>query len=547
MTSFLRELLYLPINFLRTLVYAPGRLLSSGRKVLGLSLPARVAWVVALLLVICVVIEFVVYRYNPQRPFFRALTQHPGYLAGIAVLLVLIPLVVYHAVKLWLRGDVSPYEDIDKAWQAGVAELERQGLDPSQIPIFLVLGSAGEVQEQAIFAASRLSLNVSHLPQGPAALHWYANPDAIYILATNASSLSRLAALGRDSAAADRSRGPAVAAPSSQGIRGTIVAGAADSPQESFGPSQPLSPEPLPFPTGPAQIRGTMVTPSVSQTSVGPALAGVAAGERRPVSLPADEAADQQRRLEYLCHLIRRARQPLCPLNGILTLLPFGLIQRGAREGSEVKQLLKRDLGAVLRVCKVRCPVTAVIVGMEEEPGYQELVRRVGRERVATQRFGRGFSVANFPLPERLEALCAHACGAFEDWVYALFREKGALGKPGNTRLYALLCNIRHNVQTRLENILVSGYGSDPDRDPNEEPLLFSGCYFAATGETDDRQAFIKGVFDKLPAEQGELLWTRAALEEDGGYQRLAGWITWLDLLLLVGLAAVIVHHYWWK
>jgi hypothetical protein len=259
------------------------------------------------------------------------------------------------------------------------------------------------------------------------------------------------------------------------------------------------------------------------------------------VGLSQDEGIEQERRLEYLCQLVRRTRQPLCPINGILTLLPFKLIQGGPREAMAVQQAVGRDMAVVARVFQLRCAVNAVVVGMEDEPGFRELVRRVGRDRAMMQRFGKGYSVSNPPLPERLGPLCAHACGSFEDFVYMLFRERGSLSKPGNTKLYALLCKIRHQVQERLENILVTAYGSDPDKDPHAEPMFFSGCYFAAMGETEDRQAFVKGVLDKLPQEQGELQWTTKALREDQSRQRSAQLVFALDFLLLVSAVGMFV------
>ncbi len=151
---------------------------------------------------------------------------------------------------------------------------------------------------------------------------------------------------------------------------------------------------------------------------------------------------------------------------------------------------------------------------MEEESGFQELVRRVGRDRAARQRFGKGFSLSNPPIPERVEALSAHACGSFEAFVYALFREKGSLSKPGNTRLYSLLCKIRRNVQTRLGNILVAGYAAESEQEADAEPFFFGGCYFAAVGDTEDRQAFVRGILDKMPDEDPKIILTR--LEEIG-------------------------------
>jgi hypothetical protein len=226
--------------------------------------------------------------------------------------------------------------------------------------------------------------------------------------------------------------------------------------------------------------------------------------------------------------------------------LPFELILRGPREAIEVERCVKRDMDALRAGLMLRCPATAMVVGMDEEAGFRELVRRVGRERVLSQRFGKGFTLWNPPLRERLTAVCLHACGAFEDWVYALFAERGSLSKPGNTKLYALLCSIRRNVQSRLAKIVANGFGFDPEAETDHEPVLFGGCYFTATGETEDRQAFVKGVFDKLPDQQEEVEWTESALREDARYQSLAllGYV--LDTLLLAGLIGMIVYRWFW-
>ena len=271
-----------------------------------------------------------------------------------------------------------------------------------------------------------------------------------------------------------------------------------------------------------------------------------AAAERRVIKLDPQESALQQRRLEYVCRLLRRLRQPLCPINGVLTLLPFGLVQRSVPESIEVQRAVQHDTSVLLGGLKVRCPVTALVAGLEEEAGFRELVRRVGRDRAVGQRFGKGFNLWNPPLSERLEAMTAHACGAFEDWVYTLFREKGSLAKPGNTALFALLCKIRHNLQGRLVNILAMGYGYDPDQDRGDQVLLFGGCYFAATGEAEDRQAFVKAVLGKLPEQQEELAWTEGAYRDDQRCQLAARLVLGLDTILLAVLVGLIVHKWFW-
>ncbi len=539
--SFLRRLLERLTYPLRALVQAPGRLLLGSQRLLSLSLPARVAILTAIFLVVCVIFVVVAYHWMPERSYLRAKLNWEFYLV-VGLLVIVIPIVLYKALKLWLEGNVSPFPDIDHAWKAGLAELERQGLDLSQTPLFLVLGTASDQQEKALFEAARLNLNVQDTPQGPAALHWYANPDGIYVVCSDTSVSSGLAQLAGEEGDGRSRQAAMPVAPAGGAARGTIVAGG---PQPGESPTGSG-----PFPAGgdpddyePASdVRGTMIAGAHSP-------AADAAAQRRVVRQPSDDISEQQRRLQHVCRLIRRARVPLAPINGVLTLLPFGLIQRSAPEAIEVQRAVHRDIEVLLRTLKIRCPVTAMVVGLESEPGFRELVRRVGRDRALGQRFGRGFSVSNPPIPERLEALSSHACGSFEDWVYTLFREKDSLSKPGNTALYELLCKIRRNVQTRLANVLASAYAAEPAADGRTETLLFGGCYFAATGTTEDRQAFVKGVFDKLPEQQEELEWTDAAYREDGRFQRVAQLGFVLDGALLLGLAFLILNRWWpfWK
>jgi hypothetical protein len=529
----------------RAFFSAPGRIFASSKRVFGVSLPARVAFFVALFLVICVVVSYLVFYRAEGRPFMGSKWKS---IPVIAVLVVAIPLVVYKLLKVWLEGDISPFTDIDHAWNAGIAELKRHGLDLADTPLFLVLGSYGESEEKSLFDASHLSFNVREVPVGPAALHWYGGPDGVYIVCTKVGSLSRLAGLEKKAGEDMKGRPGPAAARSAPDVRGTIVAGGGGMSRDTdYGPASagPVEPEASP----PPDIRVmTMDFSSHSEVLGHSAGAGKArGGGGGRVALAPEDAIEEERRLEYLCQLIRRARQPICPNNGILTLLPFGMLQKGQREASIVQQAVGRDLGTIQRVFKLRCPVVALVVGMDEESGFRELVRRVGHDRAINQRFGKGFDVSNPPIPERLVALCAHACGAFEDSVYALFKERGALSKPGNTKLYSLLCRIRHNVHQPLSNLLETVYGVDTDKDPDAEPLLFSGCYFASVGESEDRQAFVKAVFDKLSQEAGELQWTSSARRQDRIYQGIAQFIFSLDFLLLVGLIGLVGYKLFLK
>jgi hypothetical protein len=282
-------------------------------------------------------------------------------------------------------------------------------------------------------------------------------------------------------------------------------------------------------------IRGTMMGSSVDiRETIRPSAAPRMAGKSLELNREAIEL--QRRRLAYLCKLIERYRRPLCGINGAMTLVPIKLISGDSSEGAWTKEAIRNDLDGLIAGLKLRFPVVTLVTGLEDEKGFDELIRRVGRERAVGQRFGKGFGVWDPPIDEEIEALCKHACGAFEDWAYYLFKEPNSLSKPGNRALYMLLCKVRRTLQPRLEKILIGGYSYDPETQPNATPILFGGCYFAGTGEAPERQAFVKGVFDRLPEQQEELEWTEAALRDEDRYRTWSTVAFSTAALLLVGI-----------
>ena len=95
---------------------------------------------------------------------------------------------------------------------------------------------------------------------------------------------------------------------------------------------------------------------------------------------------------------------------------------------------------------------------------------------------------------------------------------------------------MRRTLKTRLGDVLGKGFGYE--RESNKIPVLFSGCYFAATGPKSDRQAFVSGLLNKLYDEQEDIEWTSAALRED----RRRGWfirIGWAVTAAIVIFLAV--------
>jgi len=519
-------------SFIYTLVFQPWAILSAPtRWMLGLSIPGRVAALIVVFLCVCVITVGVMYWVNPTLvPWWESLTYQ--YVAVIGVLMLLIPIVFYYAMWAWFEGKPSQFPDIDFAWRAGIQELERKGLKLDNAPLFLVLGTPEEHFESAFVRASRLTLQVDSVPQGQAALHWYANLDAIYIVCSRVGCLSAVSAAGESLLLDGESQVVEPPVPSGRNIQQTYVPEDTGSRQESRSGGG----------GGYASHTGTMM-PGTLEVNIGTSQdLGGHSEKPKTIRVAPEELNEQRRRLTYLCDLISRGRQPFIPLNGILTLLPFHVIHSGPMGGSLVQSAAKTDLAAIAKSLPVRCPATALIVGMESDKGFRELMRRLGSKRTIAQRFGKGYHLWSTPTAEQMVALCTHACGAFELWVYNLFREPEAMLNPRNRRLYLLLCKIRRQLQDRLANVLMGGFGQGADTE--HAPFLFGGCYFAAVGEREEHQAFVKAVVEKLLEQQEEVEWTPEAIRQEARYQTLARFGMVIDVLLAIGFIALLVMYF---
>jgi type VI protein secretion system component VasK len=291
----------------------------------------------------------------------------------------------------------------------------------------------------------------------------------------------------------------------------------------------PRSVRPQPSKEGTAMIEGTMFVPSGEGSKTAfiaisqPALA-------KPVArMNSDAAAEQHLRLRYLCRLLRRARRPYCPVNGLLALAPYQHLLRES-DAATLEQSLRADLDTAYHTLQLRCPTAVLVTRMDLDRGFEELTRRVGEERSVKQRFGRGFDLWRPQSDENIHTAVRQACASFEDWCYKLFKEPDALDRPGNRDLFALVCRMRGRVQQRLMHLLESCFARTAGDDPK---LLFAGCYFSTlTG----RPAFATAVVDKLVDQQEELEWSAEAIKSDARHR------LWQKVVLLVAalfLAAV--------
>ncbi|MEZ6117666.1 MAG: hypothetical protein R3C28_13990 [Pirellulaceae bacterium] len=483
-------------------------------------MPARISVLLAIFLAICAATAFVfaILNRDAAHPY-----EFVSRFAIIGVLLVLIPIVVYYSLRLWLEGGHSAYPDIDDAWQQGLEALQQNGLQITNIPLFLVLGASDDGHADAVMNACGFDFVVSAIPTGRAPLRWYANDDAIYLFCTDLGCLSRLnniakQAVGGSSKSAD--------------ITGTLVSGGI-----MWTAVPDMSSSDAAGPIASPSIQGTLV-PGIQSTLAADSQVPPQSNSMLMTRRMQDE---QTERLRYLCDRINRVRQPLCPLNGVMTLLAMESI-RNIVYAREMSECVQRDLASVRESTRLCASTTVLVTGMESEPGFSELVRRVGVDRAKSTRFGKGFQIWNKPSTENLDALSSHACGAFEDWVYTLFREQDGLSKPGNAKLYAMLCRIRSELQLRLKHIIQQGYSDDGQ--PESGVTMFAGCYFAATGASTDRQAFVRSTFEKMVQLEEDLQWTESALSEDRRFHRFARMGMVFNGILVLAIVGIFAMKY---
>ncbi len=467
----------------------------------------------------------------------------------VLVLILVIPITVFRTITLWMMRESSRYPDIKYSWKAGLSALHEHGIALRSTPLFLIFAGGDERLRRNFMHASGLEFRVNSVPEGPAPMHWYANPDAIFLVLNDVCWLHAAGrAVGSPTTSAPTDDPRPGLAPAD--LRGTIVPGrpltaapkktdAAEADDET----QPGSRDAREETHGQAELdaallRGTMVPPA---TRMGNVPKPLATQRRRPQRVTSETSTQLLRRLQHVCGLLRQARHPVCPINGVLMLLPFDAIQSQDYDIEELERAVSADLSVTQIELQFRCPVTAVVTGMERERGFRELIRRVGQQRAARQRFGQRFDVRAIPTVQELGKFTSHVCGTFEDWVYTQFGEKDALTRPGNALLFALLCRIRRSVGTRLNSVLGAGFGYD-ESGQRGLPIVFSGCYFAATGPRGDRQAFVRGLFEKLRDEQEEIEWTDEALTDDQRNRWLmrAGWA--LSLALLVAIVGLFIY-----
>ena len=402
------------------------------------------------------------------------------------------------------------YPDIDAAWTAGLKALESAGIDPVEVPLFLVIGKPRSGMAD-FFAATKLPFAVRAEPRRPdAPVQVYATREAVFVACEGASVLCKLS----DGFAARKTTAiPPPAAPGSVDLL--------DSPDR---PLDVFAGEP-----GPPEVASQTTTAGNSGLEEWLPRPGV---DDIP-SVPRDEVSRSASRLKYLCRLIAERRRPYCPANGLVWLLPIAGTESDAA-ADQTAIAAHADSLAVESGLQVYCPAVAVLCDAQELAGFHDLLRGIPETMARERLLGRSFPlVPGLPPHDRPAMLFAGI-----DWVarflvsgvvYQRFGSEaegnGERWSTANARLWCLTDELfaRRGAITRM---IGQGLADGIDRPP-----MLAGAYLAGTGPDERDQAFAMGVVQQLIALQNNVGWTAAAIAEEADYARMS----------TVGYAAAIV------
>ncbi len=402
---------------------------------------------------------------------------------------------LYRVLSLDIEPVASDFPDIDHAWGQALEALHRADIHLDNAPLFLILGWPSSSEED-FFRAAGLKSQVKQVPNDPGApLHVTANRDGIWLTCPGASLLGQYHNPMDGSAALDQS---ALATLADEGVDPFRTMGMAAGGGETLRVEDFLG----------SFKKGQEKGPAARLNRV-------------------DEPELHLARLRHLCRLITRDRQGFCPINGVLLVLPIAVADaRGDLE--EIAEACRRDLTTAFDAFRMRCPVLGLICGLEELPGFADLVERLSGDQVRKrmgQRFPLVHELTAAEVPEKVEGAVEAVSGSlFPSMVHALFQVESPGGESAEEvlRLNSQLFRFVQAIVEKGERLGRLVRDSLPSL--RGEPVMFGGCYFAGTGrDSATDQAFASGVLMRMIKEdQDNVTWTAETLNDDAAAQRLA-------------------------
>ena len=267
---------------------------------------------------------------------------------------------------------------------------------------------------------------------------------------------------------------------------------------------------------------------------------------QNPISvLSSKEVIRQQALLEDTCRRLKVARLNTAPLNGIVAWVDAPQLMDCARLSRQCGLALRRDSVQIQEHLGVVAPVTVVFDKMQELGGFSELVRRMGQEKSMSASLGEAFELQSLPDPSSLQSTCRRSIAELTTAIYGCFRSANGLGQPGNHKLFQLLVECRGRLGLVLESLLVEALSNHPQLPSAQEPALFGGVYFTASGDKPTHRGFARPVMDRMMDQQEFLCWTKQRLQQEQRYRIASCVLSGICLVLMVVLIGQMVMAAW--
>lgn len=442
-------------------------------------------WVLHVVIVLLIVVGlwYVNYRYKLGEALLSPFPQlHAVWLPLLFLLLYAGGWFAWWFFRLIADGPRGNHPDLDTAWAEVKERLATAGIDWKTTPVFLVLGRP-KTDAADFFAATGVPFAVRH---DSGVLGVYATREAIYLVASGASVLSKFAGLGDP------------VTPVEQPKAVPLLTADIDPNGDLLATLVPASPEP------------TVTRDAVDW------LPKPAAPVRTELS---DEQVKAEReRLVYVCKLLGSVRRPLCPANGVIWLLPFrstdGMVSAAAAAAA-----CRADLQALETGLQLDLPMAAVFTDAQELKGFRELVGGLPTSARTDRLFGRSFPlVPNVPADARHGMILSGLEWVSGRLVPALLYQR--FGTAPSVDEAARLWRLLDDLFARREavaRVVSQGLLSRPHR-----PAMLSGVYFAGTGPDAGDRAFAAGVLTELRLSQNLVAWTETAAADERDCRRTA-------------------------
>lgn len=428
--------------------------------------------------------------------------------------------VVLYLLEVLGIEDESDFPDIEEDWSGILDALERERLPIDDIPLFVVNGFTPQQEQSAFEEACSIEWKVVSPPlsQKSAVLRVFANDDAIFLSCTGIGVTNFQQGKVATSSPAPGSLSAPTAAPLGAGgtmqagqieqvvaqartATGTSRAAAAVAPPQDT----PAAPTTAPQPKGLGGFFGTIAPGGLKRametfTALNKSDAK-GYGKKRLTPVSEMESEIGVRRMEFVCQLISQAREPYCPINGMLQAVPLSW----AEETDYARKLapaLRDDLIAVHSRLQLQFPVVLAITELDAVTGMREFILRAERMQpgLRMSRAGTSFAAGADVSEANAEWAVDRSIQWFRGWVYSAFSYD--LDSRDNQKLFHMLCEIdqrRSGLVTLLRDSLYKVVQPRP---------RLHGCYLCATGPASTEQGFVRGILDKMGQSQGDVAWT---------------------------------------